>query len=151
MHPLAHMLTGALIGQVAPHPATAVLGGFFSHHLLDAIPHTEGKTFNPQPDAALGAEIVEAGLEFGAGILILTWLIGNCDGSKPLPIVLGSLAALLPDLVDLPLRTLFGINLLHVPGLHWTVQRRHAAWGILTQMAVAGTAIVSVWRASGCG
>ena len=60
------MLTGALIGQVAPHPVTAVLGGFLSHHLLDAIPHTEGKTFNPQPNAVRGAEILEAGLEFGA-------------------------------------------------------------------------------------
>ena len=150
MHPLAHMLTGALIGQAAPNPVTAVLGGFFSHHLLDAIPHTEGKTFNPQPDAALGAELIAAGLQCAAGTLMLIWLIGNCDGANPLPIVLGSLAALLPDFVDLPLRTLFGISLLHVPGLHWTVQRRHAVWGLLTQMAVAGAAIVALWRGSGC-
>ncbi len=151
MHPLAHMLTGALIGQAAPHPVTAVLGGFLSHHLLDAIPHTEGKTFNPQPDAALGAELIAAGLQCAAGSLLLIWLIGNCDGAKPLPVVLGSLAALLPDLIDLPLRILFGISLVHVPGLHWTVQRRHAVWGLLTQAAVAGTAIVALWRSSGCG
>jgi len=154
MHPLAHMLTGALIGQMAGNPVVAVAGGLVSHVLLDAIPHTEGRTFNPearQTPGLLTPDLLEAGLEFVAGAVIVGWLLGGCPAVHGGPVALGILGALLPDLVDQPLERLFQINLLHIRGLHWTVARRHALWGILTQLAVAGTAGLALWRAAGCG
>lgn len=151
MHPLAHMLTGAVIGEVAPSPTTAFFGGLLSHFVLDAIPHAEGETFKEQPSSGFGAEFIEAGLEFFAGVLIVGWVASTCHAVKPLSVGLGTLAALLPDFIDLPLKMFFGITILHARGLHWTVKRRNAIWGILTQVAVAGGAAAYLWRASGCG
>lgn len=167
MHPLAHMLTGAAIGQLAPSPALALIGGFLSHFVLDIIPHTEGETFRPRPAAnpvtvwkprplsgprtnVLRADIIEAGVEFAAGVLLIGWLVGNCLGVEALSVGLGALGGILPDLIDLPFERLAGIVFFHPPGLHWTVRRRHAAWGILTQVAAAGIAAAYLWRAAGC-
>lgn len=167
MHPLAHMLTGAAIGQLAPSPALALIGGFLSHFVLDIIPHTEGSTFRqrpapnpvtvwkPQPLSGprmniLRADIIEAGGEFAAGVLVIGWLVGNCPWVEALSVGLGALGGILPDLIDLPLGRLTGIAVFHPPGLHWTVKRHNAAWGILTQVAAAGIAAAYLWRAGGC-
>ncbi len=151
MHPLAHMLTGALIGQLAPTPARAVVGGLLSHLVLDVLPHAEGKTFKSEPVSGHGADLLEAGLEFIAGIVILGWLIGSCHGFRPLYLGWGTFAALLPDLINLPIELFFGITILHSRRLHWTVTRRHAVWGILTQVAVVVAAAASLWQVGGCG
>lgn len=34
-----HVLSGAVVGLIAPGPGTAATGGFASHFLLDAVPH----------------------------------------------------------------------------------------------------------------
>lgn len=182
MHPLAHMLTGGAIGQLAPSPALALIGGFLSHFALDIIPHTEGSTFRQRPAPnpvtvwkplgqqgaqvwrpslkrrslselrmnVLRADIIEAGVEFAAGVLVIGWLVGNCLGVKALSVGLGALGGILPDLIDLPFERIAGIVFFHPPGLHWTVRRRNAAWGILTQVAAAGVAAAYLWRAAGC-
>jgi hypothetical protein len=101
--------------------------------------------------AGIGPELIVAGLEFIAGLAVVGWVIESCPGASPHRLWLGTLGALVPDLVDLPLRMLFRITLLHVPALHWTVARRHAVWGILSQVAVAGAALMVLWRTGGCG
>ncbi len=157
MHPLAHILVGALIGQVAPHPSSAVLGGLVSHVVLDALPHTEGKTFRgrtqvmARPSLRLPPDLIEAGFEAAAGLAAVTWVARACPGAHPLTVAAGVLGGLGPDLVDLPLMTFFGSTVLHIPSLHWTVSRRHAAWGILTQVVVAAAAALALWRVAGCG
>ncbi len=162
------MLTGALIGQVVPTPALALAGGFVSHLVLDAIPHTDGATFEPRRDPGengvtsvkwsvaelvrhlLRPDILEAGLEFFVGVLILGWMIDNCPEIRALSVVLGVFAALVPDFIGPPLERFCRVNI-HPAGLHWTVARRHAVWGILTQVAVAGLAGWMFWRIGGCG
>lgn len=155
MHPFAHMMTGALIGQVAPTPIVALAGGVLSHYLLDALPHTEGATFSSAPRSAparrFAVEIIEAGVEVGAGLLALAWMAGRCADWKPLSIGLGVLGALALDIVDQPLLVWFGVSLLHIPALHWTAKRRHAIGGILTQITVATLAGASLWRIGRCG
>jgi hypothetical protein len=193
MGPLAHMLTGALVGLVTPSPSLGVAGGVLSHLLLDALPHAEAKTFrtsrgapgvgNAKPASritvavplrgpfrggrnphtpvlltrTLGDEdlslpdLVEAGFELLAGIAILMWYLTRCPGVRPLEVGLGALSGILPDLVDVPLKMLFGFAVLHVPALHWTVTRRNALWGILTQIAVAGGAMALLWVLGSCG
>lgn len=148
MHPLAHMMTGAVIGQTAHTPAAAFLAALFSHYILDIIPHTEAATFRPPSGSLQAMEIVEAGAEVLTGTLIIGWLAAHCVASKSLLVAVGTLAGLLPDLIDLPLNMLAGISPMHVPGLHWTVRRQHFVWGILSQVAVAGVATLLLWRAS---
>lgn len=152
MHPLAHMMAGALIGQLSGNPAVAVGGGLLSHFVLDVVPHTEGRTFRSEPRQSASLftpELMEAGVEFVFGAIIIAW-IARCAAADARLIALGALGALLPDLIDQPLDRLLGITLLHVRQLHWTVARRHALWGILTQLAVAGAAGFTLWAAARC-
>lgn len=169
MHPLAHMLTGALVGQLAPSPVVAVVGGLLSHLALDAIPHAEGGTFShvdgsrlrlaagaPNPHHAGGGlrrplEMIEAGLELVAGIVALAWLDSRCPGLDLRLVCLGVFGGLIPDLIDQPVERLWGVNVVHPERIHWTVGRRFWLLGILTQVVVAAAAILFLWRAGGCG
>jgi len=154
MHPLAHIMAGALIGQLAPIPSAALAGGVLSHYVLDAVPHTEGKTFRPRPACALpviSVDLVEAGIEFFVGLAVVAWLISTCPALNTRATVFGVLGALLPDFIDLPMGFLFRRPLVHARQLHWTVTRPHALWGILTQLAVIGLAGLSLWRTGRCG
>lgn len=152
MHPLAHMITGAIIGQVAPGPAAAAVGGLVSHYVLDVIPHTEGETFYGEaPIRLLRPDVIEAGAEFIAGSLIIGWLSTRCDGLHFLSVAFGALGALLPDLIDLPLKALFKAGpFLHLRRLHWTVTRKHAVFGVLTQLLVVVTAGFFLWNSAIC-
>ncbi len=151
MHPLAHMLAGAAIGQILPTPGGAFVGGVLSHFVLDGIPHTEGKTFRTRPDDRYGLDLLEAALEAIVGTLLLAWIIRACPGVHAWSMGIGAVAALLPDLIDLPMHLLFRVTVLHVARLHWTVGRRHALWGILTQLAVIAAAATYLWRVTRCG
>ncbi len=166
MHPLAHLLVGAFVGAVAPHPAVSLLGGIVSHVVLDATPHTEEETFThgrrrgfrlpiAQEDGRrrhlrLTPGLLLAGFELLAGILILAWLLTRCHRLSPWPVGLGALGGILPDLVDALAKVLFGVRLMHIPKLHWTVTRRYALLGILTQVVLAGAAAALLWRIGGC-
>lgn len=151
MHPVAHMLVGACVGQLASSPQGAVLGGLLSHFVLDAIPHTEGETFAEGPRPGFGLDLVEAGLEFLVGVAMLGWVLSNCTATRTGPMLLGTLAALIPDAIDTPMMMFFGKTVVHPAALHWTVRRRHAFWGILTQVLVAAGAAALLWRWAGCG
>jgi hypothetical protein len=98
----------------------------------------------------LRTEILEAGVEFAAGVLAVGWLVGTCPQAQGLAVGLGAVGGILPDLIDAPLRRLVGIAFFHPSGFHGTVGQRHAVWGILTQVATAGIAAAYLWRASGC-
>lgn len=84
--------------------------------------------------------LVLAGFELLGGILILAWLLTRCHRLSPWSIGLGAPGGILPDLVDASANVLFGVTLMHIPKLHWTVTRRYALLGILTQVVVAGAA-----------
>lgn len=148
MNPLAHMLAGALIGQVSPSAPWAVAGGLASHALLDALPHAEGETFGLKSQSLFRPDVVEAGVETLVGAAVLWRLTTGCAGADAGLIALGALGGLLPDLVDLPLRALFGLVILHARRLHWTVRRRYAVWGILAQVVTAGAAGILLWFTS---
>ena len=150
MHPLAHVLVGALVGQAANNPTAAALGGLASHAVLDALPHTEGRSFR-SPGPPTLPEFLEAGVEVAAGVTAVAWVVRACPGAHGLAVAAGVLGTLVPDLIDQPLNLLFDVRVLHIPSLHWTVGRRHALWGILTQVVVVGFAAVALWRIASCG
>ncbi len=145
MHPLAHMLTGALIGQIAPNPAVAAVGGLLSHGVLDFIPHTEGETFRVRETSLIRPDLLEAGVETIVGTVLLWRIASGCAAANVEQVAIGALAGMLPDLIDIPLKQLFGVTLLHIHRLHWTVRRQHAVWGILTQVITAGGATLVLW------
>lgn len=152
MHPFAHMMAGALIGHIAGDPALAIGGGLASHVVLDVIPHTEGRTFrdgSAQRGGLFSPELVEAGLEFVCAAVVIAW-ITRCPAAEGRLIALATLAAILPDVIDQPLDKLRGVKLLHIRRWHWTVSRRHAFWGILTQLAIAGGAGLALLKLAGC-
>ncbi len=151
MHPLAHVLAGALVGQAAGTPAAGMVGGIVTHYLLDAVPHTEGVTYRGKEVSGLTPDLIEAGVEAVAGIAVLAWMVTRCPQASAVQIGSGVLGGLLPDLVDVPLRWLTGVTILHMRSLHWTVRRRHAVWGILTQVAVIAASAFGLWRLTGCG
>jgi len=151
MHPLAHALTGAYIGQLAAWPPLALLGGLASHVVLDAIPHAEGDTFREIPATSFGIEHLEAAVELGLAVAGLWWVAARCASAQPLSLALGALGGLLPDLIDQPLLALRGRLLLHREAWHRTVPRHQAAFGVLTQVVVILLAGLGLWLASGCG
>ncbi len=151
MHPLAHVLAGALVGQAAGTPGAGIVGGIASHYLLDVVPHTEGFTFRGKEVTGLTPDLIEAGVEAVVGIAALAWMVARCPQASAVQIGSGALGGLLPDLVDVPLKWLTGVTILHVRSLHWTVRRRHAVWGILTQVAVIAASAFGLWRLTACG
>jgi len=151
MHPLAHILAGALVGQAAGTPGAGILGGVASHYLLDVVPHTEGDTFRGKEVRGFTPDLLEAGAEAVAGIAALAWMVARCPQASAAQVWSGALGGLLPDMVDVPLKWLTGATILHVRSLHRTVRRRHAAWGILTQVAVIAASAFGLWRLTGCG
>jgi hypothetical protein len=174
VHPFAHLLVGAAVGAFSRSPATSLLGGIVSHLALDTVPHTEEETFTrgrrpgvrlreaqagaPRPSRRrrgrrrrLTPGLMLAGLELVLGSLIVAWLISRCGGLGPWSVGLGALGGIVPDLVDAPMHMFFGVRLMHISQLHWTVTRRYALWGIATQIAAAGAAAAVLWRLGGCG
>ncbi len=145
------MLAGALVGQLSPSALVAFAGGFASHLALDAVPHTEGETLGVAGGGFLRANVLEAGLELAAGVVILGWLVVRCPEADGVLIAVGALAGLVPDLVDQPSERMLGKTFLHPRRLHWTVGHQHWVWGVLTQVAVIGLALWGLWRLAGCG
>lgn len=167
MHPLAHALTGALIGHLAPSPALGLLGGTASHVLLDLVPHTEWRTFGGPPGGQdgqiadgwtgagerqhLGVEHLEAAAELCLAVLALWWLGGRCGSARLPHLLLGALGGVLPDLIDVPVQILLGWRpLLHVKALHRTARRDQALMGLLTQIVTIAAAGIGLWLTSGC-
>jgi hypothetical protein len=149
MLPLAHILAGAAAGQLVPTPWAAAMVGFVTHPVLDAIPHTDAGTFIPGPKRLSWLDVIEAAVEIAVGALVLTWFVNRCSvqGDR---IAAGVVGALLPDIVDVPTYFLFGVKLLHIPGVHGSVPRRRFLAGIATQAAVVLTSIAILWVAGAC-
>lgn len=102
-----HAVTGAAFARIFPkHPATAFLAGFFSHFLIDAIPHWDYKLRSARNDHAnplnndivVGREFVFDLFKIAADVIIGFWaamIIFSGDGFGV--IFVGAVAGVLPD------------------------------------------------------
>lgn len=92
-----HVLSGAVVGLIAPGPGTAATGGFASHFLLDAVPHfgvdEEHLMRIAVPDGLLGLACIGA-------------VLAATPGRQRLPVAAGIAGACLPDM-DKPGRQFF--------------------------------------------
>jgi len=102
----AHLLVGGVIGSLTEDPLLVFLYAFFSHYLLDALPHIEPgiwrKTKREKGEALERWEYYFVLLDLIVGVALLVWLTADKYHFKL--ILLGAFAAILPDILDhLPL------------------------------------------------
>jgi hypothetical protein len=94
-----HVVAGAVIGAVAPGPASAFALGIISHAALDALPHWGHDDY----DVFLKVAVVD-GL---VGLATLATLARAASPNRRAAVVAGMLGACLPD-ADKPSTLFFG-------------------------------------------
>ena len=93
-----HVLSGAVLGALAPDPATALTRGFVSHFVLDAIPH-----WGCEPDEMLRVAVPDGLIGLAAIAAVAT----AAEPSRRLRVLSGVFGACLPD-IDKPSELFFG-------------------------------------------
>lgn len=94
-----HVLSGALVGAVAPGPVTAFAAGVVSHFALDMVPHWGDVTFD---------EMVPIGVRDGlVGLAVMGLVARMTPPARRTRVVAGMAGAAFPDL-DKPSLLFFG-------------------------------------------
>jgi len=94
---VVHLLTGAVIGAYLDAPPAIFITAFFSHYLLDMLPHVDPNTFNTDRLLHTWTQRISLAVDIIVGILVTVLLLATHQ-RWPL-IIIGSIAALIPDLV----------------------------------------------------
>lgn len=93
-----HVLSGAVLGALAPDLPTALTRGFVSHFVLDAVPH-----WGCEPD-----EMLRVGVPDGLiGLAAIAAVGAAAEPSRRLLVLAGVFGACLPD-IDKPSELFFG-------------------------------------------
>lgn len=149
MQASVHLLAGAAIAVLVPHTPTALVLAFFSHYLLDMVPHIDPETFadgktpyNIKQRIGLIADIVLVITLFTALFIIQ---------KRSVHVLLGAIAAQVPDLL-MPLeryRVMWPLKRIHLL-LHWNGQwATERSWylvGIFAPITVAVFSLFIIWR-----
>ncbi|MFH0890907.1 MAG: hypothetical protein V1856_02665 [Candidatus Liptonbacteria bacterium] len=163
-----HVLGGAAAASLAPNWLVSLLFSFFSHFLLDAIPHWHYPTYSERanlrngfkelvslayrPDRwarhPLGRDAFSAGLDLLLGLAILGGCLLYSESRSPLLLVLSGVVGVLPDFATL-LFILFpqnnflaGFRLIH-KNLHARTRLDDRYFeGISSQLAIA---LILIW------
>jgi hypothetical protein len=93
-----HVLSGAVIGALAPDVPAALTRGFVSHFVLDAIPH-----WGCEPDELLRVAVPDGLIGLAAIAAVAT----AAEPSRRIKVLSGVFAACLPD-IDKPSVLFFG-------------------------------------------
>ena len=88
-----HLLVGAAIVKSIPNPAISLPAAFFSHFLLDAVPHWDGSPEAPFSKKIIGGAIAD--YLFGASLI---FLLTKGDTGQTL-ILFGAFLGTLPDFI----------------------------------------------------
>lgn len=145
-----HLLVGAAIAATVPSLPLMVVLAFFSHYVLDLLPHLDPETFtdavNPYTwwqKATLAADVVLVII-----LLIALWWLRH----EPLNFLLGAIVAQLPDLLT-PLERYHAftpLRLMHEL-FHWDKTRaRWWSWyipALVIPVAVSTGALFIIWKA----
>lgn len=98
MTTIPHVITGAAIGSLSPNLTVAITGGFFSHFVLDFIPHWDPLFNKRYPNRFKKSKLLFYFLlvvDLGVSVVILILVF-------PYPnLFLGAIAGTLPDLDNL--------------------------------------------------
>jgi hypothetical protein len=143
-----HVLTGTLLGVTIDNPVLLAPAGIASHIGMDLLPHfgyppAKRQFFHP-------FFLVWAVLDFSASIVIVSAACFAWPQRTTL-ILIGTLAAALPDLVYVPI-TLTKNRVYRVPGyrrmVDWLqdIQRIEKPWGLVVEVAWAGLMLYFLGR-----
>lgn len=97
-----HLLTGAAIGATTGNVPAAFVGGLASHFILDVIPHMDAGWIEVKPDIGQKKWTkklwITVWVDVAVGTLLFGWVVpASVDA---LPLVVGGVGGLLPDLLD---------------------------------------------------
>jgi hypothetical protein len=127
-----HVLSGALIGALARHPAPAFAAGVVSHFALDAVPHWG--------DWASIRQFLKVAVPDGLiGLAAMGTLTALAPAERRPAVLAGMVGAALPDL-DKPAKLWFGRSPWPraVDQFHMGIQREAAGRAHLELLAAAG-------------
>ena len=93
-----HVLSGAVIGALAPDLPTALTRGFASHFVLDAIPH-----WGCEPEEMLRVAVPDGLI----GLVAIAAVGKLAEPSRRVSVLTGVFGACLPD-IDKPSHLFFG-------------------------------------------
>lgn len=145
-----HLLVGAALAVLIPDQPLMVVLAFFSHYLLDLLPHIDPETFAEKfkpytwwQRAMLSTDIIL----IAALLLALFWL-----RSQPFQYLLGATVAQLPDLMS-PLESysvFFPLKAIHQDMFHWDKTRaRRWSWyiaALLIPIAISAACLFTIWN-----
>lgn len=123
---IVHLLAGAAIALLIPNTTVMIVVAFFSHYILDLIPHIDPATFaakeRPYTMVQKIGLIVDIVLVLAFSISL--FLLKNTNAN----VLIGAIAALLPDLLS-PLEEYSVFSPLHKIHrmFHWD-ERRAKYW-----------------------
>jgi len=146
----AHAAVGAAVGVATGNPVLAFFAGFISHHIVDAIPHTDGGSYEVGVENFARDKRIITIVGFDLALLILLSFLLSENRGYNLPMILGAFGAILPDLIDnMPfwspkLRKIFPFNYYHLfhEKMHFTILNSKYFWvGILTQIIMIAASI----------
>jgi len=133
----AHIIVGSAVGLAAGEPGLALAAGFVSHHIIDALPHSDSGSFGGSVQNILSSKrlIRWVWFDVAAGSLILAVLI-----FWQLPywklVFFGAVGGVLTDVIDnspfwsVKLRRIFPFNFFHRfhEKFHFTIQNKKYIW-----------------------
>jgi len=146
-----HMLAGAALAQSSPALGPGLIAAFFSHFLLDHIPHHEYRIDDLKMPVTIRAlrDTTKAGADLfvGCAAILLLW------GPTPSWLVLlGAFLAILPDGLAIIARFLaYGplqrFRLVH-DSIHFP-HEKHLGWRVVLGEAGIITAALVLWYSTG--
>ena len=145
-----HFSVGMAIGRYAPHPLVALLLGFISHFVLDAVPHWDGSVGEFTARKIHWNRIILLLPDFIASAVVgvLAWQWGWL-GLDPMSwgVLAGAFGSLLPDMLWVPY---FFMGLRwpqRLFGFHYRIQREvKFIYAIVPQTGLVVLAMWLLWN-----
>lgn len=134
-----HALTGVLIATVAINPIAIIISGFFSHFLLDSLPHYSMKNAAPRSKRFIRMLAIE-------GLLVFTIMLAAYFLlPSPMNVMaqIGVLSALAPDFLHIPKWFFNFIPIKSLDRFHVSIQKYESARGIIFEV-FWGLAVISL-------
>lgn len=98
-----HALVGVAIGRAVGDTSLVIPLSFVSHYVLDAIPHYSWKPLQMTKNHLISLDSLARGLvdaiEPTLGLVVAGWLIITAPGGLAVPMLMGLLFNLLPDIL----------------------------------------------------